>query len=96
MGPFMAVPDDLYHMDVIRTTLTRQLGALSADLYDETQLAFADIIPPTDGKPEFSVYRNLLILLIKRYRVVRRNTYEERRRNSGEGQLSCICRSARL
>lgn len=61
MGPFMAVPDDLYHMDVIRTTLTRQLGALSADLYDETQLAFADIIPPTDGKPRSSKCHNIIL-----------------------------------
>ncbi|KAH8092525.1 cytochrome P450 [Cristinia sonorae] len=37
-----------YHIPIIRTTLTRNLGALFPDVRDELATAFTDIIPPTD------------------------------------------------
>ena len=36
---------DPYHIDVVRTPLTRNLGARFEDLRDEIKAAFADEIP---------------------------------------------------
>lgn len=47
MGPFITNND--YHVPLIRTVLTRNLGALSAEIHDEVKQSFADIIPATDG-----------------------------------------------
>lgn len=38
-----------YHIPIIRTTLTRNLGALFPDVRDELASAFDEIIPPTKG-----------------------------------------------
>ncbi|KAG7090080.1 hypothetical protein E1B28_011697 [Marasmius oreades] len=37
-----------YHLDVIRTTLTRNIGARFDDVRDEIQAAFSEYIPPQD------------------------------------------------
>ena len=47
MGPSTA--NNLYHVPVIRNTLTRNLGTLSGEIYDEICNAFAHCIPATDG-----------------------------------------------
>lgn len=41
--------NNLYHVPVIRNTLTRNLGTLSGEIYDEICNAFAHCIPATDG-----------------------------------------------
>jgi hypothetical protein len=38
-----------YHIDVIKSHLTRNLGNLFSDLREEIMLAFGDIIPPTES-----------------------------------------------
>jgi hypothetical protein len=40
---------DPYHIAVIKSHLTRNLGNLFSDLREEIVLAFGDIIPPTEG-----------------------------------------------
>ena len=42
--------DNQYHIPVIRTTLTRNLSALADDIFDEIRAAFADVMPPKNGK----------------------------------------------
>jgi len=39
-----------YHIDVIRSPLTRSIGAGFADVHDEVKAAFANRIPVTDGE----------------------------------------------
>ena len=41
---------DMYHIPIIRTTLTRNLGNLSGEIYDEIQNAFAHCIPLKNGR----------------------------------------------
>lgn len=43
-----ATANNLYHVPVIRNTLTRNLGNLSSEIYDEISNAFADCIPARD------------------------------------------------
>ncbi|THH31099.1 hypothetical protein EUX98_g3096 [Antrodiella citrinella] len=45
LGP--AIHHNGYHIPIIRTTLTRNLGALFPDVQDELSAAFNDIIPPS-------------------------------------------------
>lgn len=47
MGPRFASQG--VQIDVIRNQLTRNLGTIFADVQDELQLSFKEIIPPTDG-----------------------------------------------
>lgn len=40
----------MYHVAIIRSQLTRNLGALFPDVHDEIIHSFADLIPPTNGE----------------------------------------------
>jgi hypothetical protein len=44
---------DPYHVAVVRVPLTRHLGICFPDIYDEVVTAFSDLIPVTNGKPQF-------------------------------------------
>ncbi|TCD68632.1 hypothetical protein EIP91_010287 [Steccherinum ochraceum] len=46
LGP--TIHSNGYHIPIIRTTLTRNLGALFPDVRDELASAFTEIIPPTN------------------------------------------------
>jgi hypothetical protein len=48
LGP--GIGTDPYHIPIIRSQLTRNLGNFFSDLRDELVLAFEEIIPPTEGK----------------------------------------------
>ena len=51
-----AAARNLYHVPVLRTSLTRNLASLSVDIHDEISQAFNDLIPVTDGKPQVVLY----------------------------------------
>jgi hypothetical protein len=44
---------DLYHLEIVQTTLTRQIGARFQEVLDEAQCAFQNEIPPTNGLYKF-------------------------------------------
>lgn len=48
LGP--AIHHNMYHVAIIRSQLTRNLGALFPDVHDEIIHSFADLIPPTNGE----------------------------------------------
>ena len=50
--------DNMYHVPVIRSTLTRSLSVLADDIFDEIRTAFADVIPPKDGTQTLWVNRS--------------------------------------
>ena len=47
MGPAMA--NNLYHIEVVRSQLTRNIGTLFGEVKDEIGLAFDEYIGQTDG-----------------------------------------------
>lgn len=47
IGP--QIRTDPFHVPVVRTTLTRNLGSRFEDLVDELSTAFAELIPVTSG-----------------------------------------------
>ncbi len=42
--------DDQFHVAVVRDKLTRNLGALYPDVFDEISVSFNEYIPATDGE----------------------------------------------
>lgn len=57
VGPEIHV--DLYHVAVVRTLLTRNLGARFPDVQDEITGAFVDYIPAKNGKHIYHSFRLL-------------------------------------
>ncbi|KAF8503961.1 cytochrome P450, partial [Gautieria morchelliformis] len=47
---------DPYHLSIVKSQLTRNLGNLFPDLQEEIQLAFRDIIPPTENWTKVKAY----------------------------------------
>jgi hypothetical protein len=46
----LGVNSDFYHINVIRTTLTRNIGTKFPDVLDEISTAFSELIPAKDGE----------------------------------------------
>ncbi|KAK0226700.1 cytochrome P450 [Armillaria fumosa] len=56
---------DSYHTDVIRSALTRNIGACFADVQDEIQAAFKDNIPMTEDWIEVPAYTTMLQIVCR-------------------------------
>ena len=41
---------DPYHIDIVRGSMTRNLGNKFPDVRDEIEAAFDDLVPKTDGE----------------------------------------------
>ncbi|KAK0212154.1 cytochrome P450 [Desarmillaria ectypa] len=56
---------DSYHTDVIRSALTRNIGACFADVQDEIQAAFKDNIPMTEDWIPVPAYKTILQIVCR-------------------------------
>ncbi|SJL14131.1 uncharacterized protein ARMOST_17586 [Armillaria ostoyae] len=57
--------EDSYHADVVRSSLTRNIGACFADVQDEIQAAFKDNIPMTEDWIEVPAYTTILQIVCR-------------------------------
>ncbi|KAK0448923.1 cytochrome P450 [Desarmillaria tabescens] len=57
--------EDSYHTDVVRGSLTHNIGTRFADVQDEIQAAFKDNIPVTEGWIEVPAYRTILQIVCR-------------------------------
>jgi hypothetical protein len=57
---------DFYHVEIVGTTLSRQIGARLQEVLDEVQCAFQDEIPPADGWCKFALSFPQLYFALRR------------------------------